>query len=264
MDIKFGYIKDRHDERDFLYCFHPEFLEASVPLPTSVNLISECSPIENQLNLGSCVAHATAAVTEMVELKLLKTKTPGPEVFEAQFDPISRLFVYWNARKIGGDTSQDAGTTLRSAILALKGSGLCRETLWPYDPSQVSIEPPANAYSEASRHEESSGYRLDNTDISQLKQCLAQGFPFMFGIEVFQSFMSGAVAQNGMVPYPGPHEKILGGHALACVGYDDHIKMFLVRNSWGTGWGQKGYCQIPYSYLTSSKLASDFWTLRLT
>jgi C1A family cysteine protease len=62
---------------------------------------------------------------------------------------------------------------------------------------------------------------------------------------------------------PGPKEKLLGGHAVLAVGYDNAKQVFIVRNSWGTSWGQKGYFTMPYAYLTDSSLADDIWTIRL-
>ena len=46
------------------------------------------------------------------------------------------------------------------------------------------------------------------------------------------------------------------------VGYDDKKKRFLVRNSWGSGWGMKGYFTMPYPYLADRNLSDDFWTVR--
>jgi len=99
-------------------------------------------------------------------------------------------------------------------------------------------------------------------NIQDMKRCLYHGFPFVFGISVYSSFMSDHVASTGIVPMPGPHESLEGGHALTCVGSDDAKMAFLVRNSWGTGWGLEGYCWIPYSYMTNPELASDMYTLR--
>jgi C1A family cysteine protease len=62
---------------------------------------------------------------------------------------------------------------------------------------------------------------------------------------------------------PGPTEKVVGGHAVVGVGYDDSTQHFIVRNSWGTGWGLQGYFMMPYAYLTDTNLADDFWTIRL-
>ena len=53
-----------------------------------------------------------------------------------------------------------------------------------------------------------------------------------------------------------------GGHAVMCVGYDDERGVFIVRNSWGTGWGDGGYFYMPYGYMTNEDLADDFWVLK--
>jgi len=98
---------------------------------------------------------------------------------------------------------------------------------------------------------------------SQMKGCLASGFPFVFGFTVYDSFESQDVAKTGVVPMPASGESVLGGHAVLAVGYDDGQQRFIVRNSWGTGWGMHGYFTMPYAYLTDRGLASDFWTIRL-
>ncbi len=83
----------------------------------------------------------------------------------------------------------------------------------------------------------------------------------VFGFSVYESFESDSVASTGVVPMPSPNEQLLGGHAVVLVGYDDTKKVWIVRNSWGTNWGQAGYFTMPYAYLTNSNLASDFWTI---
>ncbi len=98
---------------------------------------------------------------------------------------------------------------------------------------------------------------------SQLKGCLASGYPIVFGFTVYESFESDAVAKTGQVPLPKPSEKVLGGHAVLAVGYDETQQRFIVRNSWGKNWGLQGYFTMPYSYLTDNNLADDFWTIRV-
>jgi C1A family cysteine protease len=104
-------------------------------------------------------------------------------------------------------------------------------------------------------------YKRVARDLTQMRGCLASGYPFVFGFTVYDSFESAAVAKNGVLNMPGGGEKVVGGHAVLAVGYDDAAQRFRVRNSWGAGWGQKGYFTIPYSYLISASLASDFWML---
>lgn len=95
-----------------------------------------------------------------------------------------------------------------------------------------------------------------------MRSCLADGFPFVFGFTVYESFESQQVAKSGVVSMPKPTERALGGHAVLGVGYNDAKKTFIVRNSWGDDWGQKGYFIMPYKYLSDRNLADDFWTIR--
>ena len=75
------------------------------------------------------------------------------------------------------------------------------------------------------------------------------GFTYVFGFTIFSSFESGEVASTGMIPLPQPSESVVGGHAVVCVGYDDARHAFVIRNSWGAGWGDAGYCFMPYAYM---------------
>jgi len=99
--------------------------------------------------------------------------------------------------------------------------------------------------------------------LNQMKGCLASGYPFVFGFTVYESFESQHVVTTGVVSMPAAGEKVLGGHAVVAVGYDDTTQRFIVRNSWGPGWGKGGYFTMPYAYLTDSNLSDDFWTVRL-
>ena len=87
--------------------------------------------------------------------------------------------------------------------------------------------------------------------------------PFVFGFTVYESFEGAAVAKSGILQMPSSTENEVGGHAVMAVGYNDSVQRFLVRNSWGSGWGVGGYFTIPYGYLTDGDLADDFWTIRV-
>lgn len=96
-----------------------------------------------------------------------------------------------------------------------------------------------------------------------MKGCLASGFPFVIGFTVYESFESDKVARTGVMPMPATREHVLGGHAVMAVGYDDKLDRFRMRNSWGKGWGIKGYFTMPYAYLLDDNLSDDFWKITL-
>jgi C1A family cysteine protease len=96
-----------------------------------------------------------------------------------------------------------------------------------------------------------------------MRGCLAEGYPFVFGFSVYESFEREEVAKNGKVNMPKKNEAQVGGHAVMAVGYLQSSKRFIVRNSWGTSWGMSGYFTMPFDYLLDENLSDDFWTIRL-
>jgi C1A family cysteine protease len=245
--IRYGWIPDLPDARDFLFAASPAVMTS---LPTSVNLTSKMPPVYDQGQLGSCTANALGGAFEY------DLKKQG----RADFMP-SRLFVYYNERVIEGTTSTDSGAQIRDGVKTLAKQGVCQESEWPYDISKFARKPSKACYTDAQAARVASYQRVAQ-NLTQLKGCLADGYPVVVGFTVYESFESDAVAKSGVMPMPAPGEKVLGGHAVCAVGYDDKAQRFRMRNSWGTGWGQKGYFTMPYSYLTDPGLSSDFWTLR--
>ena len=245
MKREYGWIPDLPDQRDFL------FSKISKPgvLPPSVDLRPTCSPVEDQGDLGSCTANALAGALEYLE-----GKDGVPYV------DFSRMFIYYNERVIEGTVSQDSGAMIRDGIKSLAAQGVCSERLWPYNVGKFAVKPPAACYTEAAKHLINQYARI--ISLNDMKQCLSDGFPFVFGFTVYESFESQAVAKTGTVPMPKKQERALGGHAVLAVGYDDKTKRFIVRNSWGPNWGMKGYFTLPYDYLNNTNLADDMWTIR--
>jgi len=244
----YGWVRDLPDERDFVYA--APLIRFPQGLPPSVDLRSECPPVYDQGQLGSCTGNGIAGAIEFDQRK------QGTK----EFTP-SRLFIYYNERVIEGTVNQDAGAQIRDGIKAVATLGAPPETDWPYDVSKFSQRPPQSAYSDAKQDLVASYSRVVQ-DITQMRGCLAEGYPFVLGFTVYESFESDTVAQTGIVPMPRSGEQVLGGHCVVAVGYDDSKRMFIIRNSWGDGWGIKGYCMMPYEYLISPRLSSDFWTIR--
>jgi C1A family cysteine protease len=246
---RYGWIPDLPDQRDHLYAAPPEVISA---LPSSVDLTPECPPVYDQGQLGSCTANAIAGAIEFDQMK-----EKMADVF-----PPSRLFIYYNERVIEGTVSTDSGAQIRDGIKSVASQGACHESIWPYDITRFAAAPPQAAYDDARSHTVAA-YQAVVRNLTQMKGCLAAGYPFVFGFSVYESFESQAVAQSGHAPMPGPGEQLIGGHAVMAVGYDDANQWFIVRNSWGTAWGMAGYFTLPYSYLVQQSLSSDFWTIRV-
>ena len=241
-----GWVHDLPDHRDFLYS---AIRPIPAKLPASVDLRPSCPPIEDQGQLGSCTANALVGALEFLEIK---DKMP--------FVDLSRLFVYYNERVIEHTVQSDAGAQLRDGIKTLAKLGVCTEKKWPYIIAKFKVKPTPACYKEALQHQITDYHRL--TTLDDMRSCLADGYPFVFGFTVYESFETQEVAQTGVVPMPQRTERMLGGHAVVAVGYDDTQKRFIVRNSWGTGWGMQGYCTMPYAYVANPSLAADFWTVR--
>jgi C1A family cysteine protease len=245
---RYGWIPDIPDQRDHLYAAPPAFLTA---LPPSTDLRAGCPTVYDQGQLGSCTANAIGGA---IEFDRLLQKLPD-------FVP-SRLFIYYNERVIEGTLNSDSGAQIRDGIKTVASQGVCPEPEWPYDIAKFTQKPSAKAYTDAVT-DRAISYQSLVQDLNQMKGCLASGYPFVFGFTVYESFETAAVAKSGHAPMPGSGERVIGGHAVMAVGYDDASQWFLVRNSWGTGWGLAGYFTLPYSYLIQPGLASDLWTIRI-
>jgi len=219
----------------------------STKLSSSVDLRSKMQPIQDQGDMGSCTAFATTALYGFIN-PAYKT---------------SQLFLYYNARYLDylqGDNSPsiDDGSTVYQSVLSSKKYGICNSSLWPYIDTNLPKKPSTDCYTNALTHQ-TINYKNIKQTTDDMKACLNSGFPFMFGFLVYSSFISNSVSNTGIVPIPSRSEKLLGGHAVACVGYNDNY--FICRNSWGTSWGDKGYFYLPYNYLTNKNLSSDLWMI---
>ncbi len=244
----YGWVRDLPDARDFLY--GAPLVRFPQGLPPSVDLRSECPPVYDQGKLGSCTANGIAGAIEFDQMRQgIREFTP------------SRLFIYYNERVIEGHVAEDSGAQVRDGIKSVATLGAPPETDWPYNIDQFAQKPPVKAYSDATQYLVSSYSRVAQ-NLGQMQGCLAEGYPFVFGFTAYDSFESQDVANSGNVPMPFSGEAMAGGHCVLAVGYDDAKRVFIIRNSWGAGWGIKGYCYMPYEYVLSPQLAGDLWTIR--
>jgi C1A family cysteine protease len=243
-----GWVPDLPDGRDLLYAAP---LKPLAKLPEKVDLRKQCPKVYDQGELGSCTANAIAAALEFDQMK---------QRLKDVFTP-SRLFIYYNERAMEGTVDSDSGAMIRDGVKSVNKRGACKESSWPYKIERFREKPGKGCYAEGRKHQAIRYLRV-NQSLGQLKGCLAEGFPFIFGFAVYESFVSRKVEETGEVQMPRAREEFLGGHAVLAVGYDEDAQRFIVRNSWGNKWGKNGYFTMPYPYLVQSSLSRDFWTIR--
>ena len=191
---------------------------------------------------------------------------------------MSALFIYKHTRILTLQ-SGDTGATIPDTFGALTLWGTPPEKYCPYTDRHPDYdrEPPAYLYSFAKHYQAIIYFRLDppntlpNETISRVKQYLSAGFPSVFGFMIFPSLSNPNLGEY--IPFPCDREEPQSGQAVVAVGYDDRIKItnpacignqttgaFLIHNSWGNKWGNKGNAWLPYEYVRKG-FALDFWTV---
>ncbi len=227
----------------------PEKIEKG-DLPKKVDLRAHMTKIEDQGQTSSCVANALAGAYEYWVRR------------DSQQDyDVSRLFMYYNARWRNGDQNEDGGSVIQLAMEALKELGACSENSWPFEKPLLLQKPNRTAYEEASQYKIKEMQQVP-LELEAWKQALASGYPVVFGCLLFDSFDE-SNQRGGVVPMPSPKDvgrSSHGGHSMCAVGYSDVEQVFIVRNSWGDQWGDKGYCYMPYNYLMNPEFnGGDSW-----
>lgn len=264
----FGWKRDLPDQRDYTMAtaaVKPLINRLRSPIKDQVDLRNKFSPVENQGNIGSCTANAAAALVEYFQLASF-----------GKFLDVSRLFLYYAARYLGGYFPGDNGAEIRNVIGALVVFGGPPEQFWPYDETLVDTVPPNPCFAFGQSFQALQYYRLDPAGMTgsklleDIKLHVSNQIPVIFGFTCYTSM--DRPLHDGDIPYPAPKERVTGGHAVVIAGYDDNkiiINPFdkskttgalLIRNSWGTDWGLQGYGWLPYKYVLKG-LAVDFWVL---
>ena len=249
--IALGACRDDPDDDWERRTFVPRVAESA--LPRSVDLRAWMTPVEDQGALGSCTSNALAGA-----LEYLVRRETGEHV------DVSRLFVYFNQRLWDDSVREDVGAAVSHGVRVLAKVGAPLEQLWPYDRRLFAVQPPERVYREAARFRLKDWWSVP-IDRHAVKACLAGGFPIVFGTRVTESFMN--VPRTGLVPRIGAGDRDdakHGRHALLLCGYDDARQLFVIRNSWGTDWGDAGYGYLPYDYFLNREWTRNAWALRLT
>lgn len=221
-------------------------------LPPAVDLRPWMTKVEDQGALGSCTSNAIVGALEYLVRR--ETGTPAD---------LSRLFVYYNQRLWDDCVRDDAGAAIATGVRVLARLGVPTERSWPYDRNLFAVQPPEEVYREASQLRATDWWSVP-LDPRAVRGCLAAGFPVVFGTRCTESFMHAPA--SGIIPMPGAGESANwrhGRHALLLAGYDDARQLFVVRNSWGDDWGDRGYGYMPYAWVLNREWTHSCWAIRL-
>ncbi len=220
-------------------------------LPRRVDLREHCSAIEDQGQIGSCVA---CAVVGAMEYQMRKGG-------QAPLD-LSRMFVYFNARRMRGTENADSGISVPEGLAAFLAFGAPPEAAWPYDATLLSKAPDQGVYQTASDHRPSEYARVQGQD--NIRGALAQKFPvpalFQLPMRCFDD-----AGRTGVIPAPTQEEvnsaRGITGHSMLVVGYDLDAGNYLIRNSWGADWGDHGYCRMSFETFEMGVHPASTWIL---
>jgi C1A family cysteine protease len=232
------------DDRDYIY----RSSETKI-IREYVDLREWDTIVESQNSLSSCSSNALTNAYEMM------VNIEYPEYFTH----LSRLFIYYNARLEYGILEEDEGMYLRDGLKSIAKFGICSEELWPYDVEKFNVRPTDECYKDAKKRKILKYQKLIST--YYITEVLNYNKPVVFGMEIYDSFMD-LNERISTVSFPSRKEKSLGGHAMCMVGYDLEKRLFLAKNSFGSNWGDNGYCWIPFDYVRQE--GYDIWTFDIT
>lgn len=215
-------------------------------LPAAVDLRAGCSPVANQGQFGSCTSFAT--IKGLEEFLLKKAH---------RFVPQAPAFLWYQSRRQVGKKAEDTGVPTEFAMKMLDAYGSLPEAEFPYleeskqkdETARLAFltrQPDADQVEAAKKNRIVTGLKTV-TKLSAIRNSLAEGMPVVVAMMVFDSI--GKTGKDGLLPMPKKGDKMVGGHAVLCVGYDTTKRVLIIRNSWGAGWADGGYFYMPYEYL---------------
>lgn len=226
---------------------------ANSSLPAKIDLRAGFSPIYNQQNTNACVGFST--VHGLGEYLMRK------KGITTSFSP---RFLWNMGRKVEKTLDKNVGMYFNDAIKVIDNYGMLPEEDMPFNeklftynpnPSKEDIEqqnkdvaevPTSTMIQKAKKFKVSQGW-VNINSVHAMKKALSSGYPVVFGVLIFDSFYK--TKSDGLIAIPKDDEKNHGGHAIVAVGYDNAKRHLIIRNSWGTQWGDKGYAYLPYEFL---------------
>ncbi len=229
-DVVLNVKKSPRDRRDYVFKGSYGNLPAGgkperlyLGIPTTLDLRPDLQPIRNQGSQGTCYAQTVACVKEWQEKK------------DSGFDEYMSPQFFYNNRTNNHDDNprNDDGMFGRDVMKLMLAVGICRESKYPYGVIQKRYDIPQSCFEEAKKHKIKSYAKIK--DLEALKESLVKNGPALIA---FPTYNLGPYFWRNL------GESRRGGHAVTVVGYNQIG--FIIRNSWGTGWGNQGYTTYPF------------------
>lgn len=223
--------KSKRDKRDYIY--RPRHAD-NPARPVEIDYRSELQPVRDQGRQGTCYAQTVACVKEWQE----KKEDNG---FDEYMSP--QFFYNNRPNKYDDNPENDDGMYGRDVMKLMKEVGICRETVYRYGRVETKDMIPREIYTLAEKHLIKSYARV--TTLIDLKESLVRNGPCLITFPTYDNSPT-------FWRKRGWWKKRQGGHAVAVVGYTSARYNpdqcgFIIRNSWGTDWGNGGYTIYPYS-----------------
>lgn len=215
------------------------------------DLRAQMPPVYDQGQVGSCTGNGIAAILDYARRK---------QNSRLRWCSPSRLFIYFEERRIEGTINEDAGAMIRTGIDVITDTGVCRESRWPYIERNWPVKPSARAYADACNYQALHGYKCDNGDARSIRLALSNGYPVVFG-SLLYSGIDRVDRWHPTLEMPRKGESPAGGHCMVIVGHNDTTRTYIVRNSWGIRWCLDGHFYVPYDYIHSRRLTGDCWVI---
>ena len=215
---------DPYDQRDKVFLAPPRLL------PACIDNREECTSVKSQGTEGSCTGHALVAVAELLYWRKLGSP---PDLSERWAYEKAKLHDEW-------DGTDYEGSSIRGAVKAWAGEGICPEEYWAYEANNPGTpEPGADT--------KAMEYQVDKYErclgIDNIKHAIHYRGCVIAGVSVHEGWFS--TIGEEIIPFKSGYSQE-GGHAIALVGYDDKREVLWVKNSWGKGWGIMGYAGLTY------------------
>lgn len=233
---------DAMDFRDLMYT--PSLVEVPTLIPLG-DYLEHDVPVLDQGSEGACTGYGLATVANY----LLRRRRVRPDT-----DPVSPRMFYKLARRYDEWPGEDySGSSARGAMKGWHKHGVCSSSLWS-KPGHDGAGLNAKRAADACHRPLGAYFRVNHKNLVAMHSAIAE-VGVLYATAMVHSGWD-EVDDSGTIVMS---DTVLGGHAFAIVAYDE--QGFWIQNSWGTGWGRRGFGRISYDDWLAN--GTDVWVARL-